>query len=378
MPKTQARIERLTPEQTARFPEFIKKWTDYGLSTEKADRPKAEAAIRKSYEIAGLPHPERIVWCDSPLTAGLTRAIVMGLKDAEVKTGASVWDSVRASVWDSVGDSVRASVGDSVWASVRASVGASVGASVWDSVRASVGDSVRASVRASVWASGYGQHDAYWLAFYDYFRDACGLSEQTQKLTGLWELAQSANWWLPHEKICWVSERHHVLNRDSGGRLHCENGPALSYPDGFSIYSWHGLTVDQSIIEHPELITVQQIENEANAEIRRVLIERYGQGRYLVDSGAKEVHRDDWGVLYIKEIPDDEPLVMVKVVNPTPEPDGSFRDYFLRVAPECAGKRRLGTSVQTDPGRKWTGTAHDAVAWTNYRTEKTYQPLVET
>ena len=30
----------------------------------------------------------------------------------------------------------------------------------------------------------------------------------------------------------------------------------------------------------------------------------------------------------------DEPLVMVKVMNSTPEPDGSFKPYFLRVHPE--------------------------------------------
>ena len=85
----------------------------------------------------------------------------------------------------------------------------------------------------------------------------------------------------------------------------------------------------------------------------------YGQTRYLIDSGAREIHSDDYGTLYRKEIANDEPLVMVKVVNSTPEPDGTFKDYFLRVPPTI--KR-----------------AREAVAWTFDVPEEEYAPLVQT
>ena len=274
---------------------------------------------------------------------------------------ASVWDSVglrgglraglrgglRVGVGDSVGDSVGASVGDSVWASVGDSVGDSVGASVW----ASVGDSVG--------ASGYGQHDANWLAFYEYFAEVCGLDKETQKLNGLWLIAKNAGWFLPHQKICWIAERHNVLHRDDRGRLHCENGPALSYPDGWSIYAVHGVRVPERVIMTPASLTSKEIEEERNAEVRRVMIERFGQERFLLESGAREVHRDDYGVLFCKELPGDEDLVMVRVVNSTPEPDGQFKDYFLRVDPKCQ-------------------TARAAVAWTFGEKPEAYAPLIET
>src|SRR3990167_705685 len=121
-------IEKLTKEQLARFGEFVKKWTDIGLTIEKANRKEAEEGIVEMYQIAGLKKP-KIVWCDSPLSQGITRMIVQKLESEgtlKKKTGASV------------GDSVGASVRASVWASVRASVGASVGDSVWASVRDSV------------------------------------------------------------------------------------------------------------------------------------------------------------------------------------------------------------------------------------------------
>lgn len=355
------RIEKLTKAQIDRFPEFVEKWTKIGLSTDPADRKRAEAGILKAYRLAGLPNPQKIIWTTSPLVNG-TIAILK--KGASVRT--SVWASVRDSIWAIVGDNVGDSVGASVWAIVRENVrdsvwdnvwdnvGASVVASVWDSVGASVGDSVRASVGNSV----YGSHEAGWLSFYNYFDEVCGLRKETAKLDGLIEISKSANWLLPYQDICFISERHNILHLDEHGRLHNETGPALAYPDGFSIFAVHGVRVSSEIIEQPHAITVKAIENQNNVEIRRVMIERYGIARFLLDSGAKKIHNDPYGTLYRKEIPDDEPLVMVQVQNSTPEPDGSFKSYFLRVPPEMQ-------------------TAKQAVAWTFEQNPEEYQPMFE-
>jgi hypothetical protein len=255
------KITRLTDEQVAQQEVYRDKWIKIGLSTDPACRDKAEAAIKQMYTAASIPQPQKIVWCGSPLSQGLTRAIIL---DKRVR--ASVGDSVRDSVWASVWDSVWASVRASVRASVGASVRASVGDSVWASVRASVRASVWDSVRASVGDSGYGQHDASWLAFYEYFRQQCGLASQTERLTGLIEQSKHAGWYIPHQHICWVSERHHVLVRDERGRLHCENGPAVAYPDGWAIYAWHGVRVPESVILHRDKVTVKQIMAEQNTD----------------------------------------------------------------------------------------------------------------
>lgn len=93
----------------------------------------------------------------------------------------------------------------------------------------------------------------------------------------------------------------------------------------------------------PEWISLKHIQDEENAELRRVLIERYGLSRYLLDSGAKRIAEDEFGELYRTEIEGDEPLVMVKVMNSTPEPDGSVKPYFLRVHPELRPLRQDGS-----------------------------------
>ena len=102
-------------------------------------------------------------------------------------------------------------------------------------------------------------------------------------------------------------------------------------------------------------LTVEQIQAEENAEVRRVMLEHFGYDRYLRDSGAAQVHRDECGVLWRVDLPGDEPLVMVEVVNSTPEPDGTSRTYFLRVPPR-------------------TPTAREAVAWTFGLDAEEYSP----
>lgn len=125
------------------------------------------------------------------------------------------------------------------------------------------------------------------------------------------------------------------------------------------MYAVHGVRVPAWIIDSPENITVDKINAEENAEIRRVMLSQYGEGRYLVDSGAKELHRDKYGILYRQELPGDEPLVMVRVENSTPEADGTLRPYFLRVRPDVE-------------------TAHEAVASTFGMTAEEYNPVIET
>jgi len=160
---------------------------------------------------------------------------------------------------------VGASVRDSVWASVRASV--------WDSV----GDSVRASVWDSVGDSCYGQHDANVLAFFEFFREEMLLKKQTDKIFGLIELGKHAGWILPHAEICWASERHNILCRNSRGQLHNEAGAALAYPDGYAIFALNGVRMKPEYVLTPaEKLDATTILKEENADIRRELIRKVG------------------------------------------------------------------------------------------------------
>lgn len=185
------------------------------------------------------------------------------------------------------------------------------------------------------------------------------LLEYEKELSLFGKLAENIYAITALEDLAFVCEKPIQYSADEGDRLHSELGPALAFSDGMKGYFWHGVPVDARLILDPGSITIEEIESTRNIELRRVLVERFGPSRYLQECGAEEIHRDSSGVLYKREIENDEALVMVKVTNSTAEPDGSFREYFLRVPPDMV-------------------TARQAVAWTFGMTEESYQPLQET
>lgn len=78
----------LTPEDMKTLEVVREKWLAAGLSTEPADRPRAEAGIRQAYRAANLPEPKIILWCDSPWAAVVCwanlPAVIKDLEDAGV------------------------------------------------------------------------------------------------------------------------------------------------------------------------------------------------------------------------------------------------------------------------------------------------------
>jgi len=195
-----------------------------------------------------------------------------------------------------------------------ASVGASVGASVRDSVRASVRD----SVRDSVWDSGFGQHDAPWLGFYDFFRRECGLERQMKALLGLTMIAKTAGWFIPHQKICWISERHNIVRR-IGTVLHCEDGPAVAYPDGWEIFALHGVRMQKDHVMTPaEQMDPKAIVAETNVEVRRELIRKIGVERFIQVSGATVKSKSgNYELLSVRLSPEVTDAKYLKMLNPS-------------------------------------------------------------
>ena len=302
----------LTDEQKRLLPVMRDRWIAIGLSTVPGDPDIAEQAIRDAYAVAGLPAPQAFVHLPSPLH-GVFAAALLSRRSRQA-VGREVWQEVWREVWREVGE------------------------------------------------VGYGLHDAAWLSFYDFFRTACHF-QSCQRLEPLIRLAEHASWWWPFQHACIVTAKPTALHRDLQGRLHAESGPALDYAGTWGIWTWHGVRVPRQVIESPETLTVAQVLGEANAEVRRVMLQRMGTEKFLHGIGAEAVHKDDWGILWRSSAgvldTAGQPYQFVQVVNSTPEQDGSFKDYFLRVSPRLT-------------------TAHEAVASTYRLTAEQYHPQIQT
>ena len=282
------RIDSLTPEQTARFAEWSKQWIEIGLSTEPADFEKATVAALRGYAFANLKKPMVILHMSSPYGATLGGALAwsmlrsIGDKKLKAQVGDQVGAQVRAQVGAQVGAQVRAHVGDQVRAQVRdqvrdqvgdqvgAQVGAQVWDQVWDQVRDQVGDQVGDQFRAAPNNSLYAQHDAGFGAWVTFFRDVCGLTHPVlEKFEVTETLIKSCGWTWWHENVLAISDRPEVLKRDEQGRLHCENGPAISFRDGWALHYWHGVKVpahwieDRANLDPAEVLKADNVEQRA-------------------------------------------------------------------------------------------------------------------
>lgn len=122
---------------------------------------------------------------------------------------------------------------------------------------------------------------------------------------------------------------------------------------------WRGVAISRRIIFEPETLTPDEIFNEKNAEVRRVMMERYGYENLMEAANAIVLDEDeDRGGprrLLKVEIEDDEDLVVVDVRCPS-----TGHRFFLRVPP----------TMQS---------CHQAVAWTaGFDDPSLYNPQIET
>jgi len=379
----------LTADQEAMLARAREEWAGIGLAVGPTDRQAAEAGVRLAYRAAGLVPPERVVWLGSPLHGVLAAAMVSGLDVvAEASSmGDQVRDELAAQGWPTgnrPGRPVRSWVGPLLWAQMRAEVEAQVGRHRWALLWARIGRELSRLLldwgtlaqlfrelqntlapeleqwrfQGVVDQAVSGGLDAVWCAVAAGVRQLFPDVHGPERLGGLERVAAAAGWWWPFERVVIICERPVAVHRDDTGRFHRADGPALAWPDGFAVHAWHGTRVAASLIARLADVRVEHIRDEPNAELRRMLLEHYGFDRYLREVDAARLHQDAAGTLWRAEVPGDEPLVMVEVVNATREPDGTRRVYWLRVPPG-------------------TRTAREGVAWTFGLPEEQYRPLRE-
>jgi hypothetical protein len=295
-------IEQLTEEQIARFPEFRDKWTRIGLRTGPADFEKAKEFLAMAYKEAGLEPPGEVLHMPSPAAGAKW----------EKETG-------------------------------------------------------RGEGLSSVF---FGCHEAGWAAFYDYMKEvvAPDADDETKeqilkgcaRLEGLMGLVETCGWVWMYDDVAVITDRPVEINRHLEGDtiysdvgLDSESGPAVQYSDGYSVYAIRGVRVPGWVVEHPEQIDVPKINEETNAEVIRILIERYGEGKYMEEIGAQPKGEAFKGSqLFEYEPVEGVTLARVRAINSTPEPDGTSKIYWLKVPPGMSCTQEALAAIHPDPFRK--------------------------
>jgi hypothetical protein len=185
--------------------------------------------------------------------------------------------------------------------------------------------------------------------------------------------------WLLHwteDTLYWVAKPIvHVEKIANSRRLHNDKYAALE-SDVENLYFWHGVLVPAFVVVRPDWITMKHITSEDNIEVRRVMIERYGEDRYIVDSAMKPVATDKrFGDLYVQVLEAGRPISRLRVVNRSPEPDGSFRIYWLPINPAHYGGD-AGRIPQAAVASTWRATPEGKELF--FKNWRDYNPVLET
>ena len=314
MPKT---IVKLTAEQKARFPEFTKKWIDIGLSTQPADRMRAETAIAGLYRLSKLKEP-RVIWLPCPISAALSAVFYAKLIQHRLDPGKK----------KPVDSAVRSAVRSAVYSAVYSAVGSAVGSAVYSAV----GSAGKSFFGGSIYNTGY-------AACADYFNEVCAIAIDRNFL----EMMESCGFYWTLDGICFASERPSEIHRDGEGRLHAEFGMSIRYAGtGWGLFHWHGTQVPCEWITQRNKLTPKIALTWENIEQRRAACEILGWSRILTELNSKTIDKDG----------DPEIGELVEVELPQ-----IGREKFLRVL--CGTKREFALPVP--PTMK---TALEAQAWT--------------
>jgi len=313
-------ITKLTQEQIDAQPRYVDKWVKIGLDTSPCDFEQACHWVDEVYKVADQKPPTfHIGPVNSPYEGAVAELVLQKYNTEQIE-----FDSP-----EHLNELVLKEVDEIVKSGVK--------------------PKNLPSINNQIYGSG-----EYWLSYYDYFQEECGLD--LKEVTPLIELAKVCGWWTPFNDVAILQHKFEEVHRDSENRLHNENGPAVKYrgeSEVSNVYAVHGVRVPKSVIERN--YSAQDIDDETNAEVRRVMIDLYGTENYIRDTNAEVVHTDDFGTLYRKNLDGDESIMMIKVVNSTPEPDGSYKDYWIRVDPNAYGGLKTARAAVASTWRNSDG-----------------------
>lgn len=367
--------------------QHLERWAATQSSCAPADRKLAEAGIARAYRAAGLAFPERIVWCGGPVE--IARRLASASADDRIGSSvkAQIFDNVRAQAstfaeifWPEAVTAAAEAGGKTSTGIPQGLLGRARNAGpMIDRAVCRAANEVlfrpsvqvryafqrwlglpRVQPRADFSEIAVGPEDFAALALYEYLGDQSDWRYQAEPLRGLSLIAKSASWIVPHEHVCWVAERPDTLHIDAAGRLHCVDGPALRFRDGWSVYAWKGVEVPAWMIEHPERITASRIDDTFEPDLRNTMIDIMTPERFVATGVPSRISKDETGILWRRQWTYRHVVIgtwcAVEVVNGTAEQDGSYRHHFLRVP---ANMR----------------TAREAVAWTYGLTAGQYAKL---
>jgi hypothetical protein len=293
----------------------------------RLDKHAVEAALNAHLTTLGLP-ARPIRWFHNP-------KLGYGHMIATAKTA---WEAAR----EAAGEAIRKIAWESARKAARSAAREEAMKAAWEVVSMAARTAAMETVWEAAWSAAWSAaREAAWSTAEDVVRKAAEINvynafphKTTKRLVDMAKPLRQAfenglflYWITPDTIVCTPQPALHSMNNV----LHCESGPAVQWIDE-SYWFWRGRQVPQWVIEEKHKLNPRAIVTERNAELRRVMLEIYGFGRWISETGAtlisEDVNHGQPRKLYEATLAGGR-IRILHVVNGSLENDGSRREFFL-------------------------------------------------
>jgi uncharacterized protein DUF6745 len=245
-------------EQAAEAPSYREDWLAVYCSTKSVDRDAAEKRIRGVYVNAKKKTPKSILWCRSPM------------ETAAEATRCAITEKMNNPWWRDKLDAISFSLPTTLDLS-RAAVPV-VGCEISNRVGSHYNADAEKIVQNVLAQAHFGSHHASQFVQVD-FAHRVLQDKNCKKLLSLVEVARVCGWTWFFDDVAITTERPTKMLVDEKGELHCVDGQAIEYSDGFGACAWHGVRVPHAAILSPGDYEWDAVLSTANVALKSALTE---------------------------------------------------------------------------------------------------------
>jgi hypothetical protein len=273
---SETKIDKLTPEQEALIPVYKEKWRRIALSTEPIDRQKVAEAVKIACAAAGYEKEPKIIFFESPKAAceAVLKSEGNGEKVRQLDT-----DNINCipGIDDDIARQIQWQVDEDVWEKLWQEMAIPLYYEMYEQGWWTL----EIQLEYSKGCSDVNLLMPESLAGYGSVYDFCISVLNCECDRNLWQMFHDiikyCGWIFDFEETWFVCDRPRIVSFDSQQRLHAEAAPAIQFADGYSLYSYHGVTLPEKYGKlHPHQWQSQWLLEEENPELRQVLIQGIG------------------------------------------------------------------------------------------------------
>lgn len=284
------RIEKLTPEQENKLPDYVKKWVDIGLSNQDVSTEEAFDIVCDFREIIDLPKNVPMIWGNNPIECWvLSFLIEEGVKFEDLQSEMEKVFNGNPKKWE--------------------------------------------IPKATMPFNDISVHPTY--GFYDYMINELNLPIDSKLLDkyNKWQRTSAIYAIYPLDKGTVICRKPLEIHLNERNDLHRDGGPALVFAGlgDFNVYALNGIAVPKYLAVTPAKdLDIQQYVNETNIDVKAEFIRKAGVEKFLslgnlVDSYknyAKDEyewwHKSEYEVWDMQELfPTKSFAPYLKMLNPT-------------------------------------------------------------